>query len=556
MTSRKIFLSLLAVIVSAGTVWPCTNLIVTKGASTDGSIMVTYSADSHQLYGELYFWPAATWPEGTMLKIFEWDSGRYIGEIPQAPVTYSVTGNMNEYQLLIGETTYGGRREFRDKQGIMDYGSLIYVTLQRSKTAREAIAMMDFLMQTYGYASGGESFTIADPDEVWVMEVIAKAPRMVEGVNVNKGAVWVAKRIPDGYISAHANQARITTIDFNDPENCLYSPDVISHAREMGVFSGKDKNFSFSDVYNPVDFGGARWCDARVWAFFNKYNDDMGKHLDYAMGHNLSNRMPLYVKPNRKLSVKDVADMMRDHFNDTPLDMTCDIGAGGNALPYRWRPLTFEVDGKEYANERAIVTQQTGWWFVGQCRSDLPRDLGGLYWFGADDAGTSALTPIYSVSTRVPHCIEEGNGSILEYSETSLFWISNRVAQFAYQRYNDIGGEVRQVVDAWENEMIEKTALADKVAMQLYKEDPALAREYLTEFSVTTAQKLLDKWIELDKYLMVKYIDGNIKRQNPDGSFADNGNDPRIPAPPIYGGYTQKWKEAVAKDHGKILEVK
>ncbi|HHV40069.1 MAG TPA: dipeptidase, partial [Bacteroidales bacterium] len=256
MNSRKIFLSLLAVIVSAGTVWPCTNLIVTKGASTDGSIMVTYSADSHQLYGELYFWPAATWPEGTMLKIFEWDSGRYIGEIPQAPVTYSVTGNMNEYQLLIGETTYGGRREFRDRQGIMDYGSLIYVTLQRSKTAREAIAMMDFLMQTYGYASGGESFTIADPDEVWVMEVIAKAPRMVEGVNVNKGAVWVAKRIPDGYISAHANQARITTIDFNDPENCLYSPDVISHAREMGVFSGKDKNFSFSDVYNPVDFGG------------------------------------------------------------------------------------------------------------------------------------------------------------------------------------------------------------------------------------------------------------------------------------------------------------
>jgi dipeptidase len=252
----------------------------------------------------------------------------------------------------------------------------------------------------------------------------------------------------------------------------------------MGIFSGKDKNFSFSDVYNPVDFGGARFCDARVWAFFNKYNDDMGKHLDYAMGHNLANRMPLYVKPNRKLSVKDVADMMRDHYDGTPLDMTCDIGAGGNALPYRWRPLTFESDGKEYVNERAIVTQQTGWWFLGQCRSDLPRDLGGLYWFGVDDAGTSALTPIYSVSTRVPHCVEEGNGSMLEYSETSLFWIKNRVAQFAYQRYNDIGGEVRQVVDAWEHEMIEKTAVADKVALQLYKEDPALAREYLTEFSV------------------------------------------------------------------------
>ncbi len=556
MITRKTFLSLMAVLVSAGTVWPCTNLIVTKGASKDGSVMVTYSADSHQLYGELYFWPAATWAEGTMLKIYEWDSGRYMGEIPQAPVTYSVTGNMNEYQLLIGETTFGGRREFNDRNGIMDYGSLIYVTLQRCKTAREAIAMIDHLMQTYGYGSGGESFTIADPDEVWIMEVIAKAPRMVEGVNVNKGAVWVAKRIPDGYISAHANQARITTIDFNDPSNCLYSPDVISHAREMGIFSGKDKEFSFSDTYNPVDFGGARFCDARVWAFFNKYNDSMGKHLDYAMGHNLSNRMPLYVKPKVKLSVKDLADMMRDHFDGTPLDMTCDIGAGGNALPYRWRPLTFEVEGKSYVNERAIVTQQTGWWFVGQCRSDLPRDLGGLYWFGVDDAGTSALIPIYSASQRVPHCLEVGNGSMLEYSETSLFWIFNRVAQFAYLRYNEIGAEVREVVDAWENSMIAKTALADRVAVELYKESPEAAREYLTDFSVQTAQALLEKWVGLDKYLMVKYIDGNTKRQHPDGSFADNKNDPNIPAPPIQAGYTQKWKEAVAKDHGKILESK
>ena len=556
MITRKTFLSLMAVLVSAGTVWPCTNLIVTKGASKDGSVMVTYSADSHQLYGELYFWPAATWAEGTMLKIYEWDSGRYMGEIPQAPVTYSVTGNMNEYQLLIGETTFGGRREFNDRNGIMDYGSLIYVTLQRCKTAREAIAMIDHLMQTYGYGSGGESFTIADPDEVWIMEVIAKAPRMVEGVNVNKGAVWVAKRIPDGYISAHANQARITTIDFNDPSNCLYSPDVISHAREMGIFSGKDKEFSFSDTYNPVDFGGARFCDARVWAFFNKYNDGMGKYLDYAMGHNLSNRMPLYVKPKVKLSVKDLADMMRDHFDGTPLDMTCDIGAGGNALPYRWRPLTFEVDGKSYVNERAIVTQQTGWWFVGQCRSDLPRNLGGLYWFGVDDAGTSALIPIYSASQRVPHCLEVGNGSMLEYSETSLFWIFNRVAQFAYLRYNEIGAEVREVVDAWENSMIAKTALADRVAVELYKESPEAAREYLTDFSVQTAQALLEKWVGLDKYLMVKYIDGNTKRQHPDGSFADNKNDPNIPAPPIQAGYTQKWKEAVAKDHGKILESK
>jgi len=554
MITRKIFLSLVAFFVGAGTAMPCTNLIVTKGASKDGSVIVSYSADSHQLFGELYFWPAAEWAEGTMLKIYEWDTGKYMGEIPQARRTYSVTGNMNEYQLLIGETTFGGRSEFNDPTAMMDYGSLIYLALQRCKTAREAILLIDNLMQTYGYASSGESFSIADPDEVWIMEIMAKAPRMVEGVNVNKGAVWAARRIPDGYISGHANQARITNLDFDDPDNCLYSPDVISHAREMGIFSGKDKDFSFSDVYAPVDFGAARACDARIWAYFNRFADGMDKYLDYAMGHNLTNRMPLYVKPNVKLSFRDVAGMMRDHFEGTPMDMTCDIGAGSNALPYRWRPMSFEVDGKTYVNERAISTQQTGWWFVGQCRSDLPRDLGGLYWFGVDDAGTSALIPFYSVSQRVPRCIEEGNGSMLEYSETSLFWIVNRVAQFAYLRYNQTGAEVRNVVDAWENEMVEKTAHIDQIALTLYKQDHALAREFLTDFSVNAAQELFDKWVELDKYLMVKYIDGNIKHQNPDGSFTNNGNSVRIPKSPISGGQTQKWKEAVVKDNGTILE--
>ncbi len=556
MKPKKIVLSLAALFLSAGTLLPCTNLIVTKGASKDGSVMVTYSADSHQLYGELYFWPAAKWKEGSMLKIYEWDTGKFMGEIPQARETYSVTGNMNEHQLVIGETTYGGRREFRDRNGIMDYGSLIYVSLQRCKTAREAIALIDNLMQTYGYASSGESFTIADPDEVWIMEIMAKAPRMVEGENVNKGAVWVAKRIPDGYISAHANQARITTIDFNDPDNCLYSPDVISHAREMGIYSGNDKEFSFSDVYAPVDFGGARFCDARVWAFFNRYADGMDKYLDYAMGYDLSNRMPLYVKPNTKLSVKDVADMMRDHYEGTPMDMTCDIGAGGNAVPYRWRPMSFEVDGKTYLNERAIATQQTGWWYVGQCRSDMPRNLGGLFWFGVDDAGTSALIPIYSVSGNVAECIEKGNGSMLEYSETSLFWIVNRVTQFAYLRYNQVGTEVRSVVDKWENEMIDKTRQVDQIAVDMYRRDPELAREFLTDFSVNAAQTLFKTWVELDKYLMVKYIDGNTKRQEADGSFSNNGHDPRIPASPKNEGYTQKWKEAVVKDHGNVLETK
>ncbi|MBO5769239.1 MAG: C69 family dipeptidase, partial [Bacteroidales bacterium] len=353
----------------------CTNLIVTPAASTDGSVMITYAADSHQLYGELYFRPAMKYGKGAMVPIYEWDTGKYLGEIPQVAETYSVIGNMNEYQLAIGETTFGGRPEFADTTGLIDYGSLIYLTLQRAKTAREAIHVMDDLLQTYGYYSSGESFSIADKNEVWIMEVMAKIPQFENGVNINKGAVWVAKRIPDGYISAHANQARITTIDFNDKENCLYSEDVIDEARKAGIFSGSDEEFSFCDVYAPLDFGGARGCEARVWAFFNRYADGMDAYVDYAMGYDLKNHMPLYVKPNRQLSVKDLADMMRDHYEGTPMDMTQDIGAGGSHLPYRWRPMGFEYEGKRYVNERAIATQQTGWWFVSQSRKWLPDEI-------------------------------------------------------------------------------------------------------------------------------------------------------------------------------------
>lgn len=553
---KKIFLSLCALLASAGIALACTNLIVTKGASKDGSVMVSYSADSHVLYGELYFWPAADWAPGTMLNIVEWDTGKLLGQIPQVAHTYSVTGNMNEYQLLIGESTFGGRRECGDPDGIMDYGSLIYIALQRCKTAREAIALIDQLMQTYGYASSGESFSIADPNEVWIMELMPKVAKIENGKNVNKGAVWVARRIPDGYISGHANQSRITTLSFNDPENCLFSPDVISHARENGFFSGKDKDFSFCDAYCPVDFGALRGCDARVWSYFNRFADGMDAYLNYAMGYEPEHKMPLYVKPNRKISVKDLADMMRDHYEGTPMDMTTDIGAGGHASPYRWRPMSFKVDGKTYLNERAIATQQTGWWFVGQCRSWLPQDLGGLFWFGVDDAATSPLMPIYSVSSRTPECVREGNGSMLSYSETAMFWIVNRVCQFAYLLYNRVGAEVRSVVDTYENEAMERVASIDKAALALYKEDPKMARAFLTDYSVGTAQHLFNQWVELDKYLMVKYIDGNVKRQNEDGSFKSNGFSNKIPANPKQEGYTEKWKEAVAKDHGDVLEQK
>jgi len=360
----------------------CTNFLVTKGASADGSTMITYAADSHVLYGELYYRPAATWPAGSMLDIREWDTGRYLGKIPQAPFTYSVVGNMNEHQLAIGETTYGGRSELHNPDGIMDYGSLIYVTLQRAKTAREAIKVMVDLCEKYGYYSSGESLSIADAKEVWILEIIGKGPG-------RKGILYVARRVPDGYVSAHANQARITTFPLNDPENCVYASDVITFAREKGWFSGKDQDFSFRDTYAPLDFGGLRGCEARVWAFFNLVATGMDSYLDYAMGYDATNPMPLWIKPDRKLTAQDLMAYMGDHYEGTPMDMTRDAGAGPFACPYRWRPMYFEVEGERYLNERAIATQQTGFSFVTQSRSWLPDPVGGIFWFGVDDAATT-----------------------------------------------------------------------------------------------------------------------------------------------------------------------
>jgi dipeptidase len=540
----------------------CTNVLVTKGASKDGSVMVTYSADSHQLYGELYFKKGESFAPGTMLKIYEWDTGKYLGEIPQIPKTYTTVGNMNEHQLIIGETTYGGLDQLVDTTGIMDYGSLIYIALQRAKTAREAIKVMTDLVKDYGYYSSGESFSIADKNEVWILELIGKGTKMVNGKNINKGAVWVAMRIPDGYISAHANQARITTFPKNDPENCIYSPDVIAFARENGLYKGSDKDFSFSDTYAPLSFGGMRGCEARVWAAFNilgggfigdkPYTD----YLDYAMGHNAKNRMPLYIKPKEKISVKMLADVMRDHYEGTELDMTKDIGAGGHALPYRWRPMSFSVDGEKYTNERAIATQQTGFWFLGQARGWLPDEVGGILWFGVDDAATSALTPIYSSSVRVPECFRVGNGNMTTYSPTSAFWIFNRVTNFAYLRYDLIAPEVKKAVDKHELNSLEIVPAIDAAALAIHKESPEKAREFLTDFSVNTAQQLFNNWVELDRYLLVKFIDGNVKKENSPGCFMDNGSGKGIPASPSQPGYSERWKRAVKEDAGARLKVK
>ena len=562
----------------------CTNIIVTRGASKDNSAMVSYAADSHWLYGELYFHPAMDWKDGTMLNIVEWDTSKPLGQIPQVPHTYKTVGNMNEHQLIIGETTWGGRLELMDSTAIMDYGSLIYVALQRARTAREAIQVIVDLANEYGYASEGESFSIADKNEAWVMDLIGKGVEMKDGKNVNKGLVWVARRIPDGYICAHANQARIQTFPLNDPENCLYAPEVIEFARSKGYFSGKDEDFDFSAAYNPIDFGGVRACDARAWSAFRilcdgkftyekdgkMITEDADDYLDYVMGKNLKHRMPLFVKPARKLGVKDVADAMRDHFEGTPLDMTQDIGAGGNALPYRWRPMGFKVGGWDYINERAIATQQTGFWFVGQARHDLPDVVGGVIWFGTDDAATSYLSPIYTNTDKVPECFREGNGTLLEYSPTASFWMNNRVTNTCYRAYNMIAPTVRAEVDKFENEQMGgKLSENDQKVLNEYNKlvskaggkeikDKALnpIRKMLTEYSVNTAQNQFDHWVALEQLITVKFIDGNVKAQNEDGTFKHSKYDEGIPDGLTQPGYTEKWKEAVVKDHGDIIRVR
>lgn len=594
--ARKTIFCIIATVISLfswNTGKACTNIIITKGASIDGSCMISYAADSHWLYGELYFHPEADWNKGAMIKINEWDTGRYIGEIPQVEHTYKTVGNMNEHQLIIAETTFGGRPELVDKNGGIDYGSLIYITLQRAKTAREAIKVLTDLANEYGYCSGGESFSIADKEEAWVMDLIGKGSRMENGVNLDKGVVWVARRIPDGYICAHANQSRITTFPFNDPENCMYSKDVVAFARRKGYFTGEDRNFDFSKAYAPYDFGTVRACDARVWSAFNmlcngwfSFVNDSGNfvtrdaydYVDYAMGYDMDNRMPLFVKPNRKVGVKNVADAMRDHYEGTPMDMTADIGAGGNALPYRWRPMGFEYDGKQYLNERAIATQQTGFWFVGQARGYYPDVIGGILWFGTDDAATSYLTPIYTCSTRIPECFAEGNGDLLTYSATSSFWINNRVSNACYKMYNQMAPFVRKRIDDFENNMmILGIREADKKAIDIYNEVAVRiqkklkkaehstvmieadmfkdVKECLTNFSLETADKQFKEWVALEQTLLIKFIDGNVKAQNQDGTFKHSDFSTHIPGGLTQPGYTEKWKEAVANDHGSVIKV-
>ncbi|MFO7829827.1 MAG: C69 family dipeptidase [Bacteroidales bacterium] len=533
------------------TTFACTNFLVTKGASTDGSTMITYAADSHVLYGELYHWPAADYPEGSKLKIYEWDTGKYLGKIDQVAHTFNVVGNINENQVAIGETTYGGRSELRDTTGIMDYGSLIYVTLQRARTAREAIQIMSNLVKKYGYYSSGESFSIADPNEVWIMELIGKGPGIT-------GAVWVARQIPDGYISGHANHARITTFpiqkenNFNDPNQTTYhSPDVISFAREMGYFDGKDKDFSFSDTYAPLDFGGARFCEARVYAGFNRVASGMEKYEDYALGENLENRMPLWIKPDKKLSVHDVMELMRDYYQGTPMDMTKDVGAGPYGNIVRWRPLYWEVDGETYFNERAISTQQTGFSFVTQSRNWLPDPVGGVLWFGVDDTYSTVYTPMYCGITEAPEPFAVGNGSLMEFSDDAAFWVFNQVSNFAYTRYSHMIPEIQEVQRELELGYIEEVKGIDKAAAEIYKNNPEQAINFITNYSKDKGDHTVDTWKELYKHLFTKFMDGNKKvdRPVPEGY--------KYITPEIeYPGYTEEWYKLIIEKTGDKFKVK
>lgn len=545
MKRNFLFAALAASLISVQA-FACTNLLVGKKASIDGSVIISYAADSHGLYGDMRRFPAQDWPAGSMLKVTDWDSGRPLGEIPQVAHTYSVVGNMNEHQVAVTETTFGGREELVDTTATIDYGSLMYIALQRSRTAREAIKVMTDLVTRYGYFSEGETFSIADKDEAWVMEMVGKGAGA-------KGAVWAAIRIPDDCISAHANQSRIQQIPFDDKENCMYSPDVVSFARSKGWFKGQDKDFSFQAAYCPYSFGGLRGCEARVWSFFRKYDKTMDRYLDFAKGDPKKGPMPLYIRPDRKLSVQDVQSCMRDHFEGTDLDMTKDPGAGPFKVPYRWRPLSWKIDGQEYTNERAIATQQTGFVIVPQMRNWMPDAVGGILWFGVDDADMAVFTPVYCSVLTSPECYRVGNGDLYHFSWTSAFWIHNWVANMAYNKYSYMIQDIRKVQQELENGYKDMIPSIDKAALDMYAKDPAKAVNFLTWYSSTTADEATARWKNLGEYLVVKYMDGNVKKEK-DGKFEYNQYG--LPAFPDQPGYDEEYYRSIVKAAGDRLKVK
>ncbi len=538
----KKLLTTLALSMMSAAAMACTSLIAAPGATENGSSMITYAADSHTLYGALYHQPAADHAKGAMRDVVEWDTGKHLGQIEEVGHTYATMGNMNEHGLTIAESTWGGRPEL-EGSGLIDYGSLIYITLQRAKTAREAIKVMTGLVDKYGYASSGESFSIADPDEVWVMELIGKG-------KADKGAVWVARRVPDGYISGHANHARIHKFPLKDKET-LYSADVIDFARKQGYFSGKDQDFDFSRAYAITDAGALRGCDARVWAYFNRFADkgSMDQYIPWIM-EGRGEPMPLWVKPAKALAANDLTDMMRDHFEGTLLDMNNDIGAGPFDCPYRWRPMEYTVDGQTYTHERAIATQQTGFSFVADMNKNRHEATKGILWFGVDDANTCVYVPVFSSNTTVPKSLDEKTADLLTLSWDSMFWVNNYVANQAYNRYSQMIPDIRRVQGELENELSTRVAGLDS---ELAGKDLAAASVHLNNLTDVAAENVTKRYKDLGDYLFVKFLDGNIKKEK-DGQFERSADG--MPVQPTFGGYNERYFRSIVNDAGERLKVR
>ena len=543
---NKIFASAMMAVAMMGCVSEaeaCSNFIVGKKASVDGSVMCSYSADDYGMFQNLCHYPAAKHAKGEMRKIYDWDTNKYHGEIPEAAQTYSVIGNINEWQVTIGETTYGGREEMADSTGIMDYGSLIYVALQRSKTAREAIKVMTTLANTYGYNSEGETFTICDPNEAWIMEMMGKGAG-------SKGAVWVALRIPDDAICAHANQSRIGKFNMKDKKNVMYAKDVVSFARSKGWFQGKDADFSWKMAYAKPDFSGRRFCDARAWSMLNHFYD-MTPYLDWALGKNPDAQdMPLWVVPNKKVSVQDVENVMRDHYEGTPLSVAdgSDIGGGIWEMPYRPTPLMYKVDGKQYFNERPVSTQQSGFVFVSQMRSWLPREIGGVLWFANDDANMAAFTPVYCSMTERPECYNTPGADALHFSKKNAYWVCNMTSNMAYPRYSLMFPTLKEVRDSLDNSYIAAQSGVEKKAQELYAQNPQAAVKYLNDYSVEKAQQMLARWNQLFEFLVVKYNDMIIKPTDKNGTFEKTQYG--LGARPVRPGYPEKYAKELVKQSG------
>ncbi len=538
---RRLAMTVATILASITGTMACTNLIVGKAASADGSVIVSYSADSYGMYGYLCHYPAAVHAEGTMREIYDWESGTYWGRIPEAPQTYNVIGNINEFQVTIAETTFGGREELVNPEGIIDYGSLIYLALQRSKTAREAINVMTTLVEEYGYKSSGESFTVADPNEAWIMEMVGKGPG-------RKGAVWVAVRVPDDCIAAHANQARIRQFPLKDKDNCLYSKDVIKFAREMGFFDGKDQDFDFAAAYCPADFGGLRYCDARVWSYFNMFADlDMNQYLPWAMGDTSATPMPLCVKPKQKVSVRDVQNAMRDHYEGTPFDITGDVGAGPWSMPYRPSPLSFKVDDKSYFNERPISTQQTAFTFVSQMRDWLPNSIGGVLWFGTDDANMAVFTPVYCCTNEVPECYKREMADPVTFSEKSAFWLFNMVSNMVYPRYSALIGDLKKAQEKCEETFAANQPAIEAKAMTLHQDNPPKAVAMLTKYTAETAMSTMAAWGNLAKFLIVKHNDMVLKPEE-NGVFKRTETGEGVS--PVRKGYPEHYNRRISKETG------